>query len=328
MYQETSKDKTNLFEDFKKLENMQYLPAKRKQIKNKMLKTFRKIHLSDKINHILKLPFKSIWYDLSKINLNNKDNYVILMLPSLFFDYDISVIRKWGKRKNVKLVLILLDTVGVNTPVGRIIDKIYQDKMWDYIFTYDLEDAKKYQFIYLNEHYYSKPNLEQKDKTDYDAYFFGALKPGRTEELIRLYETFEKNDVHARFDVVKNNGHEIQYESKNFTLLDVRQPYHDILKKTIHTNCIVEFLQKSQQAQSLRYFEAVIFNKKLLTTNQNIKNLSFYDERYMKIFEKFEEIDFEWVKRKEEIDYHYKDEFSPLYMIKKIEELEEIKEKK
>ena len=322
IYEGNAKDNINIFEDLKNIENMQFVATKRKKINNKLLKAISKIHLSYTISKKINLPFKSIWYDLSEININDEDNYIILMMPTVFFEYDILTIKKLGKKYNVKLVLILLDTIGVDTPAGRMIDKIYKDPMWDYIFTYDLEDSKKYNFIYLNEHYYSIPKIEEENNILHDAYFFGSLKPGRTNELIELFEKFKSNNVNVKFDIVKNCGYNLDYKDKNFCIYDERINYKNVLKETVHTNCIIEFLQKNQKAQSLRYFEAVVFNKKLLTTNENIKNLSFYDERYMKIFKNFDDIDFEWVKKKEDIDYHYNNEFSPIHIIEELEKMQ------
>ena len=46
--------------------------------------------------------------------------------------------------------------------------------------------------------------------------------------------------------------------------------------------------------------------------------MPFYDARYMKYFETVSDIDFDWVRRKEKIDYHYNNEFSPVYLLDKI----------
>ena len=267
---------------------------------------------------------KWIWYDLSEIEINSYDNYIIMMLPTIFFECDVSVIKKYSKLKNVKMILILLDTIGVNTPVGRLINDIYKDTMWDYIFSYDYEDCKKYGFNYLDECYYSKHeiNLKYNSSEKYDAYFIGALKPGRTHETIELFEYLTNNNVKTKFDIVKNDKRTISYNDKNFNILNKRKPYQYILDSIQNTNCIIEFLQKEQNTQSLRYFEAVCFNKKLLTNNKNAKRLSFYNEKYIKIFDKLEDIDIEWLQRKETVDYGYKNEFSPIHLLEKIERLE------
>lgn len=68
--------------------------------------------------------------------------------------------------------------------------------------------------------------------------------------------------------------------------------------------------------------------QELLTTNKNIVDMLFYDLRYMKVFEKPEDIDWAWVKERIPVDYHYDGRFSPKHLIDKIIELEEEKERK
>lgn len=319
---EKSIENTDLFSDFKKLDNMDCIKIKKKPIKSFLLKFLRKIHLSQKISKFVQLPMKSIWYDTSEMKIDDYNEYIIFMLPNVFLDYDISILKKYKKLKNLKFVLILLDTVGVDTPVGRIVSDIYQDKMWNYIFSYDLNDVKKYGFEYLDECYYSNRNIEKSNKILTDAYFIGALKPGRTQEIISVCKECNKNNILSKFDVVKQEGISVHEHITGLNVLNKRKKYIDILKDVANTNCIIEILQKGQNSQTLRYFEAVYFNKKLLTTNENVKKLSFYDERYMKVFRDANDIDFNWIKRRENINYNYNNEFSPIHIIEKVEELE------
>ena len=39
----------------------------------------------------------------------------------------------------------------------------------------------------------------------------------------------------------------------------------------------------------------------------------------MKVFDKFDDIDFEWVKKQENVDYGYNGEFSPKYFIEELD---------
>ncbi len=313
---------SNIFSDLFKSNKIKCCSVNKKKIKNIFLKAIQRVHLSYKISKVIKLPLKKIWYDFSEFEFNDIDEYYIIVTTNLFFDYDISIFKELSKHKNVKLVLILWDTVGVDTPVGRKIAEIYKYKIWNYIFSYDINDAKKHNFHYLNEHYYSKPQIEENVPITSDAYFIGGLKPGRVNENVELFEYLKKNGINAKFDIVKNDGRTLDYSAEGFRVLNKRQPYLNIAQEVQSTNCIIEFLQKGQHAQSLRYFEAVCFNKKLLTNNENVKNLKYYNEKYMKVFSNFEDIDIEWVKTKEQINYGYNGEFSPLYIIDEIEKLE------
>lgn len=87
-------------------------------------------------------------------------------------------------------------------------------------------------------------------------------------------------------------------------------------------NCILEVLQQDQAGSSLRYFEAVCYNKKLLTTNKDIVNYPFYDSRYMKVFTDLSDIDMQWVKKTENINYGYIDEFSPQHLLEEVKKMD------
>ncbi len=319
-------ENVNLFADIEKFENAKCITFKKKECKNILTKAIRKIHLSEKINKIAHFPFRTMWYgDLRKLKIEPDQNYVIILQAVIFWEVPFSLIKRLAKYKNVKLALILMDTVKVNSPAGEIIEKYRNNKIWDYIFTFDLEDSKKYGYYYLNEHYYPWYVIEEAEKADKietDAYFLGALKHGRTTEIVDLYKKFRENNVNVRFDVVENQGRTLDYSDQGFNMLQKKKSYQDVLKEVQKTNCIIEFVQKGQKSQTLRYFESVCFNKKLLTNNPNVKNLKFYNEKYMKIFNTFDDIDFEWVKKREDIDYKYNGEFSSLHFIEELDKLQ------
>jgi hypothetical protein len=94
--------------------------------------------------------------------------------------------------------------------------------------------------------------------------------------------------------------------------------YEKILSETISSNCILEILQNNQHGATLRYFEAVCYNKKLLTNNKDIIYYPFYNPKWMKVFTNISEIDIEWLRTNENIDYKYNGEFSPKILIDKI----------
>ena len=66
---------------------------------------------------------------------------------------------------------------------------------------------------------------------------------------------------------------------------------------------------------SLRPYEAVCYNRKLLTNNKSILDFPYYDSRYMQYFETVEEIDWDWVKEDIPVDYGYDCKFSPMRLL-------------
>ena len=88
-------------------------------------------------------------------------------------------------------------------------------------------------------------------------------------------------------------------------------PYEENIAKILESNCILEIVREGFIGFTQRYYEAIVYNRKLLTNNAEIKELPYYDERYMQYFEKPEDIDWDWVKDPEEVDYCYQGDFSP-----------------
>lgn len=189
---------------------------------------------------------------------------------------------------------------------------------WNTILTFDPLDAEKHNWEYTGLRYYSKHILPVRGKRDADLFFAGSLKGQRGQILLQLLDRFNENDVDCRFICPRlSRRHFFSKCPKGMYLIRKRISYNRILKKMMGSNCILEVLQDGQGASSLRYLEAVCYNKKLLTTNPEIKNYPFYDERYMKVFSTEADIDFDWIKQSEHIDYGYSNEFSPLFLFEK-----------
>ena len=97
-----------------------------------------------------------------------------------------------------------------------------------------------------------------------------------------------------------------------------RLSYKEALQYSYNSNCIVEIVREGQTGVSLRTCEAIIFNKKLITNNAELANMPFYDSRFMRIFNRPEEIDINFIKSDIDVNYEYSGYFSPLIIIEKL----------
>ena len=64
-----------------------------------------------------------------------------------------------------------------------------------------------------------------------------------------------------------------------------------------------------------------MYNKKLLTNNPDLEELPYYDPRYMHFFQTAEDIDIEWLRRGDAVDYAYRGEFSAEQFLKNVSEV-------
>ncbi len=95
--------------------------------------------------------------------------------------------------------------------------------------------------------------------------------------------------------------------------------YDEVLKKVRACDCILEIVQDRQNGLTFRDYEAICYNKKLLTNNKAVLQMKEYNPEFIQYFQNIKDIDFSFVNKKIDVDYHYSGEYSPRNLIKKIE---------
>lgn len=321
-----SHDHLGLFEDLKNEKKVKLIVTAQKKIHNRLLKKIRRIHLSATANRIVKFPFRKIWYKKCRFDIQTNQEYCIIILDAALKALDVDYLNQVFAKPNVCGCMVLINSMDAGSVgIQEIKSDIWRVR-WNAIYTFDPEDARKYSFSFLGNCYYSmhdpaqimKRYGQQSSIEGSDAYFSGGLKGGREETIFSLFSKLNKENVKTNFHLSVSGMRRIK-EKPFSDLIHYHTggwiPYEEILAGVLKSNVIIEILQNGQSGPSLRYYEAVCYNKKLLTNNRNILYLPYYDERYMKIIEKIEDIDVEWIRRRENIDYHYHGDFSPVHLL-------------
>lgn len=261
------------------------------------------------------LPGKYVYhqyYDLFKLIKNISH---LIIIDGTLNTIEISELEKCKQMNpNLKIILYMINSIEAQSPILIKVRPKLNLFNWDEIYTFDKNDAQKYGYKYIGFCYYSKHHITIRSKTLNDAYFVGGLKGGRDETIYDVCNYLVSKGVLCLFDLMPF-GDVPPVELKGAHFYHGWKPYEEILEKVESSNCIIEICQKGQSGATLRYFEAVTMNKKLLTNNKNIVNFPFYNPKWMKIFSSVDDIDAEWVKAKEHINYNYHGEFSPVHFI-------------
>lgn len=288
---------------------------------NTFQKIVSKIHFSEKINRRVNLPLKDIWndkYSLSNYEFKPNEKYWIIMLNGTLKKYYSKSYLQAIKEKNtnVKMCLVMYD--NTTNPSSKAAMNLVD--VFDIVFSFDKNDCNIYGF----EHIFSTlsyPAFVTKD-TKYvsDVFFVGY--PGGREEI--LFSTMKKllTAIQNCLFIVPGlkSGEKIPGVQYDKTI-----SYVDELMFTYNTNCVLEVLREGQTGISLRTCEAIMFNKKLLTNNKAIMEMPFYDPRYIQVFSQAEEIDIDFVNSNVIPDYHYDGMFSPVKILQRLSEINEIK---
>ncbi len=280
------------------------------EIKNKFLKFLFRIHNSRDINRYLNLPFKNIWkkfYSLKPEMLSPSDRNFLIFDNTIKYSH--SYLKYLKEHYNCVIVNILQDTLKVYK-CGRNkkeLDRYINQACVDKFFSFDFKDCKDFNLEYYMLYSYFPSNLT-KGKAGKVCYVGSNKSKNR---LNLFHSVFKKihQEVETDFNMVgvsESNQifpREITY---NHTL-----KYNEVIEKIQKSDCLLDIVNDNQTGITLRCCEAICYNKKLLTNNPFIKELSFYNPEYIKIFNNANDIDIEWLKSDIDVDYHYNGDFHP-----------------
>jgi hypothetical protein len=219
-----------------------------------LLKPLRIFHLN---NH---LPFKKVWYNHWESELKNFD---LIILTAGNFTVDVAnYIESLILKKNIRLIFWYWDPVRMKYAPDKISNK------WEK-WSFDKEDCKNFDLKYNSTYFFNSIKLPNARLLN-DVFFIGQDK-GRLQELLQLKDILENFALKIYFHIIADK--KFFYNRKVFR---ERISYSEVLRNIKESKAILEFVQEKQSGLTLRSMEALFFNKKLITTNDSIKNYDLY----------------------------------------------------
>ena len=153
----------------------------------------------------------------------------------------------------------------------------------------------------------------------FDVYFLGAVK-NRYQEILKCIEKLWEFGVTTDVNLVGVNSAEQKYKDKIHYIDNM--PYLDNLQHVLHCNCELEIMQAGGFGYTQRMCEVISLDKKLITNNPMVHEAPFYNPDYVFQIEKPSDITKEMcekIKKKEKVDYHYKEKLSPIELLEFID---------
>lgn len=245
-------------------------------------------HYSQRFNAKRRLPFKKVWYKriLRGLNIDaENENYLIvydrnrLLYDLGFFKF----IRK--KRPGIKVYYLFSNIVKYTGARNMgILESL--NLYFDKVFAFDRTDAVKYHFSYFPLIYTRSVSMNNK-VPEYDLFYIGKAKD-RYDQLIRVFEKAQEERLKCDFNIV-----DVPKEKQLYCdIIHYNQPlsYSEVLKRMDNAKCLVDMIQSQSTAFTIKTCEAIIYDKKLITSNENVKGESFYNKNMMMIFSKDQSI--------------------------------------
>lgn len=293
------------------------LVEKKRFYKSKIKSAFFRLFFSQKFNRRVKIPFKRIFFNsiANQVKFENNNETVYVFIQG-WYDKNFA---SWLKKKHpeIKTILFFDDTVEVSMSSIPTMDPYNLNKEFDFVLSYNPGDVNKYNFQYSNA-YFSKTPIDYIDKEMKCDVSFVGLAKDRLDLIHDVYDKLVKeldcNFIVGGVDKKSNTRPGIQYINQNI-------PYMEYLKIENASDCIIDIVKGDTEGCTHRVWEAVYYNKKLITNWKGIRKFSFYNPNYMLYFEKVDDIDCSFVQNDITVSYHYNNENSPVHLLEHINEL-------
>lgn len=270
------------FADFKKNPEAFVFGGFKNNIGNKLYK----LHFSNKLNKVISLPLKSIWYKkvLPTSFADGKVYFIFYEACHLSYSTDfLGYLKK--KFPGAKCIYSFSNPPSdFNTSRLSKVRKYY-----DLVVTFS-RDYLRENWVSWENGMYSKVEIPESNFPKSDLFFVGADK-GRFDMLLSIYDRLENIGINCNFYITHVPG-EKQVERKGI-VYDHYLKYSECLELIKNTKCILEILEGNYS--SLRTFEAITYNKKLISTNKLLAQSKYYVPDNMRIIQDVNDIDSNWI---------------------------------
>lgn len=223
------------------------------------------------------------------------------------------------KKSNIHTILFVVDSINrIPEKHRRCIFKY--SKYFDTVYTFDSVDANRFKWKH-NYCYYSKlQNIMPLGRKTKALCILYAGDNDRLAKTIALWDKLQSYNLDCFFSINGVDKEDLQRYYRPGIIFNHYYSYPDIVGMVLQTEIIIEIIREGQNGNTLRTFEAVVYNRKLLTNWSGINTFPYYDSRFMKVFgsvDSLDKIEDDFWKSNSSLDYQYNGDFSPRYLIDK-----------
>lgn len=254
------------------VDNFQY-----KNLQQRLYNSFRKVFFKDyeyKNTLKAKLAEDKIQQALSGID---KVDYALFIRPDF---YSFHIIKK------VKQIAHI--TVGYQWDgLDRFPNAYSRINLFERFFVFDPKDLRTSGTLPITNFYFDYSLDENKAEAS-DVFFLATYIESRMEEIYKFFNAINLLSlnvnalIYTTKEEIADNIHKV---CPSLTVIKNTIPYDSNLKLAKSSNIIVDFAHNIHNGLSLRVFEAVGYDKKLITTNKSVKDYDFYNPANILVLE-------------------------------------------
>jgi hypothetical protein len=226
--------------------------------------------------------------------IQKRQEYIIEMLEEKGFQDQILVINPEVisleyhhkiKKFTQKYIAYLYDSVE-RCPVEHLLNGIF-----DEIYSFDKDDVSKYGFKETTNYNYLEKQPIINSNSIKNQVLYIASFDNRLEKVMLLKQAFEKIKVSYKFIIVGKKTSLFKLKnifSSTISGIELRRKrinQNDLKELYSQTQVVLDIVRENQTGLSFRVFEAMAFQKKLITNNTNIMDYNFYNPNNILVIE-------------------------------------------
>lgn len=202
---------------------------------------------------------------LTQLQILGKQDIILSIRPDSISKKTHLEIKKWCN----KYISYLYDSTNLY-PIDNLLNEVF-----DKIYTFDKHDAKKYNFELISNYiYFEKRNNDPVLNYKYDLFVVSSVDE-RIDTLNKVARICEDAGLSFRFIVVgkkkpKNLHPKIIYTNKKMS-------FEDLKPELENAKVFLDIIKENQNGLSFRIFDALAFQKKIITSNASVKEYAFYN---------------------------------------------------
>ncbi|OMQ13457.1 hypothetical protein [[Flexibacter] sp. ATCC 35103] len=210
---------------------------------------------------------------IKELQKNNQIQDVILTIKGDFIDpKSILEFRKYAK----KTIGFFNDNIYRCPNIKRVIPS------FDEVYSFEKEDCEKFDLKFAPNWIYTSNNeIADKSNFEYDVFTIGSID-NRLPILERIAEELKSKQINFKF---------ITYSKKHkptdgaITYINKFIPLSEVDQYISRSKVLLDINRAGQIGLTFRVFESLGLEKKLITTNSDIKNYDFYNPKNILIID-------------------------------------------
>jgi hypothetical protein len=233
----------------------------------KIIHFIKKTLLGDKTYKSMKLAeqIREIQIDFLE-NVSHKIDYALVIRPDYLCE---SVLRLLSNKVNLS-VAYQWDGMQRFPRTKTLIKHFHRFYVFD-----EIDEKNHPETTHISNFYFDY--LPNKQENRNDIFFVGTYMKDRIHQIVCLSKKFSELNLKTNINLIyKKRKHIRQYKNYNINFRTSGINFDDAIKEIISSKIVLDFQNSVHNGLSFRTFEALGYQKKLITNNPLVKKYNFF----------------------------------------------------